>query len=162
MYFELLASIGNLNPMQREFGNHKISRRTAWNLNIDISSCDSKKVEEKITWKCGGLKIKVILYKWSQFIMRYISISNYYSCSCWSFRQSKTQNLFTLSWKYFYKSSMTWLPKYLNFFSASDIMEAVRGHFYFYGMNSEGCMIQESYCWEVGIRTTSTIQQNSF
>ena len=28
------------------------------------------------------------------------------------------------------------------FFSASDIMEAVRGHFHFYGINYKGCMIQ--------------------
>ena len=29
-----------------------------------------------------------------------------------------------------------------NFFSASDIMEAVRGHLYFYGINYKGCVIQ--------------------
>ena len=29
-----------------------------------------------------------------------------------------------------------------NFFSASDIMEAVRGHFHFYGINYKGCVIQ--------------------
>ena len=35
------------------------------------------------------------------------------------------------------------------FFSASDIMEAVRGRFCF--LWYEGCMIQESYCCAVGI-----------
>ena len=29
-----------------------------------------------------------------------------------------------------------------NFFSASDIMEAVRGRFHFYGINYKGCVIQ--------------------
>ena len=38
------------------------------------------------------------------------------------------------------------------FFSASDIMEAVRGRFRIYGMNYEGWVIQESYCCTVGIR----------
>ena len=36
------------------------------------------------------------------------------------------------------------------FFSASDIMKAVRGRFCYYGI-IKGCVIQESYCCTVGI-----------
>ena len=41
------------------------------------------------------------------------------------------------------------------FFSASDIMEAIRGRFRFYG-----CVIQESYCCEVGIEQQAQAQCN--
>ena len=37
---------------------------------------------------------------------------------------------------YFYKSLMTCIPRFLNFFSASDIMEAARVRFHFYDMKS--------------------------
>ena len=47
-----------------------------------------------------------------------------------------------------------------DFFLASDIMEAVRGHFRL--LMCEGCMIQESYCYAVGIGQQAQAQCNSF
>ena len=59
------------------------------------------------------------------------------------FRPSKTQTCSLYHENLFIQKVKVISTQVLNnFFSASDIMEAVRGHFHFYGINYKGCVIQ--------------------